>query len=305
MTGKFDRLTAGDIATDTLYAALAHVLSLAADSISAGEIEADRLAAVLARVTALTAQMADIDVARVKDLTTDTAIFQQGVGGALSVNRLAATSSMLLSSVLGELVVKGQDGKYYEIAVQADGTLATRDVTVTEGEISAAETASGRKIVETDLLVRDLNAENVAARQAEIAEIVTSALSAGQITAVEAMLATARVPQLYATAIQSLGSSIDISANDSITLAVNQAVERAGGEGAQAVSSLMRLEADGLHVGARVDGALSTAEVLVDYEGMSVAQGQTVFSRFASNFVQFGRYRIYLTTERGLAFNVV
>jgi hypothetical protein len=43
------------------------------------------------------------------------------------ITNLAVTSANLLSAMLGKLVLKGEDGKYYQIMIGADGTIQTQE----------------------------------------------------------------------------------------------------------------------------------------------------------------------------------
>lgn len=66
-----------------------------------------------------------------------------------------------------------------------------------------------------------LNATTVKASQAILATIFTESLDAGVITAGEALIASAKIPTLYVTALNAIGGSINLSANESITALVS------------------------------------------------------------------------------------
>ena len=108
--------------------------------------------------------------------------------------------------------MKGSDGKYYRVFIGADGTIQTEEVTVTDGEIEAGETGDGRQIVATTANVGSLNATTVKASQAIIGTIFTESLTAGKITANEALIASMTAPLIYTTAITALGIPLDLSA---------------------------------------------------------------------------------------------
>ena len=165
---------------------------------------------------------ADIDFSQVKDLIAGDTIITEGAAGELYIERLVATSSMLLSAVIGNLVVKGDDGEYYTIVVSSDGTLHTSMVEVSDEEIDAGRLITGKPIVEASANIRDLNAQSINSSSAIISEIFTTALTAGKITAGEALIASATIPVLYATSIKALGDSLDLSANESIKLMVSR-----------------------------------------------------------------------------------
>lgn len=304
VTGEFETVTSTNVDTKEITAALANVVQATIDRLTAGGITADTLTAAMADFVALKAKTSDVDYQRVKDLEADDAIIKNGVGDSLYMDRLSGRSSVYISSVVDDMVIKGEDSQgntaYYRIVIESDGTIRTEDITTTldASEIAAAETHDGKKIVEVEANIQEIEGDNLRYRHGLFETIVTAALDAGQINAVTAMIGTATIPELYTTSITSLANDLDFTANESITMKVNA-------ETANAMSNYIRLKADGLHVGALDNGVESTSEVLIDNTGMSVKAGGTRFSRFASNYVQFGHYRIYLTAEKGLAFSKV
>ena len=218
ITGAFDTITVNN----DLYAAYAHVLQLAAQNIAAGNIETDRLAAVLAEIVTLQAKTGDFDLATVKNLLSNALILKEGQANSMMITNLAVTSANLLSATIGELVLKGSDGGFYRVYVGADGIIHTEAVNVSLGEIEAGQTIAGNQIVETTANIRYLNAQSIKGQTAIIDEIITTALTAGKITATEALIASATIPSLYTTSIQAIGNSLDLSANESIRLIVDQ-----------------------------------------------------------------------------------
>lgn len=216
VTGAFNTL---NIDSD-LYAAFARVVQLAAESISAGNVETDRLAAVLAEIISLHAATGSFDLATVQNLLSEALILSQGQAGSMMITNLAVTSANLLNATIGELVLKGSDGRYYRVYIGANGLIHTTPETVSAGEISAGKTDAGAQIVETTANIKNLNAQSITGASAVIDTIVTTALTAGKISAAEALLASATIPALYTTAVTAIGNSLDFSAIESIKLMV-------------------------------------------------------------------------------------
>ena len=103
--------------------------------------------------------------------------------------------------------------------------------------------------------VGSLYATNLQASSAAIHSILTSALSAEKITAADAMIASATVPALYATAIQAIGDDLDLSANRSVQITVGSAVDEAEAKLGAAQSALtLRADALELEMRKKVDG---------------------------------------------------
>ncbi len=247
-------LTAESIKADDLYAAYAHMFSLAADNIAAGSVSADSLAAVMADIIHAEVDVGEFALAEVKNLLANALVLQAGQAGSMSITNLVVTQANMLNATVDNLIMPGTDGKYYQIIVGTDGALSTAEVEVTEEEIAAGQTAGGKQIVATTINAEAINGSTVTAQQAVLNTVLTQALTAGKITAVEAMLASATVPTLYATSIKALGDSIDISANQQIQLIVGSVAQ------AQGTADAAQSAADSAQEGADFATPLTGAE---------------------------------------------
>lgn len=164
-------------------------------------------------------------LAEVKNLLAEALALEQGSADSMYITNLAVTSANLLSAMLGKLVLKGEDGKYYQVMIGADGTIHTQETQPTAAEIAAGETESGQGIVDASANFADLTAQNIKGNEAIFQAILAQSLTAGKLTAGEAMIASATIPTLYAASIQALGNSMDLSANESISLIVGGNVQ--------------------------------------------------------------------------------
>ena len=169
--------------------------------------------------------MGEFDLAEVKNLLSEALALEQGTAGSMYITNLAVTSANLLSAMLGKLVLKGEDGKYYQVMIGADGSIHTQEVEPSEAEIEAGETESGQGIVDTNANFADLTAQNIKGNEGIFQAILAQSMTAGKLTAGEAMIASATIPTLYATSIQAIGNSMDLSANESISLIVGGNVQ--------------------------------------------------------------------------------
>ncbi len=291
LTAHLEKVAAEELTADALYAALAKVQALAADSITADTIQTDALAAALGRFVSLYAGTGEFDLATIQNLLSNALILQEGIADSMMITNLAVTSANLLNATIDKLVLKGSDGKYYRVFIGADGTIQTEEVTVTDGEIEAGETGDGRQIVATTANVGSLNATTVKASQAIIGTIFTESLTAGKITANEALIASMTAPLIYTTAITALGNSLDLSANESIRLTVqgvrddidevSAATETALGlaEVAQESADNAQETANGAQESANQAneraGALET-QLTLTQEGLSIVRTETI-----------------------------
>ena len=167
----------------------------------------------------------EFTLAEIKNLLAEALVLEQGSADSMYITNLAVTSANLLSAMLGKLVLKGEDGKYYQVMIGADGTIHTQEVQPSEAEIEAGETESGQGIVDTSANFADLTAQNIKGNEGIFQTILAQSLTAGKLTAGEAMIASATIPTLYATSIQAIGNSLDLSANESISLIVGGNVQ--------------------------------------------------------------------------------
>lgn len=291
VTARLQEVVADNITADELTASIVKAVSAHLDRVVAGSITTDELYAAIAKVTSLYVGTGKFDLAEIKNLLSNALILKQGIADSMMITNLAVTSANLLNATIDKLVLKGADGKYYRVFVGADGTIQTEKVTVTDGEIEAGETEEGRQIVATTANVGSLNATTIKASQAVINMIFTESLTAGKITANEALIASATIPILYTTAITALGNSLDLSANESIKLTVQgvrddvdaaaDAAETALGlaEVAQGAANSAQTAAEAAQETA--DAATETAaeiqtQLEVTKNGLSVIQTETI-----------------------------
>ena len=254
-------LSAESIETNALYAAYAHMFSLAADNIAAGSVSADSLAAVMADIIHAEVDVGEFALAEVKNLLANALVLQAGQAGSMSITNLVVTQANMLNATVDNLIMPGTDGKYYQIIVGTNGALSTAEVEVTEEEIAAGQTEGGKQIVATTINAEAINGSTVTAQQAILNTVLTQALTAGKITAAEAMLASATVPTLYATSIKALGDSIDISANQQIQLIVGSVAQAQGtANAAQSAADAAQSAADSAQEGADFATPLTGAE---------------------------------------------
>lgn len=185
----------------------------------------EELKAAIIEVLHAEIQVGTFTLAEVENLLAEALVLKKGTAESMYITNLAVTSANLLSAMLGKLVLRGEDGKYYQVMIGADGTIHTQEVQPSEAEIEAGETESGQGIVDTSANFADLTAQNIKGNEAIFQTILAQSLTAGKLTAGEAMIASATIPTLYATSIQAIGNSLDLSANESISLIVGGNVQ--------------------------------------------------------------------------------
>lgn len=199
-----------------LTSSFAEIFRLLAASIQAGDVTAEQIDAQIARLTTLTAGTGDFDLATIQNLLANALVLEKGTAGTMYINNLAVTSANILNVTLGNLVVKGEDGQYYRIAIGTDGVIRTEVETVTDGVPE-----SGGQIVETTINAETITGQTVMGNEGVFENILTAALSAGKITANEAMLASAVIPNLSVSTITAAGNSITVNAGQMFEILLN------------------------------------------------------------------------------------
>ena len=163
-----------------LSAAVANIMKL---DVSWGEI--DTLMAKIAEIADARIGTAEIDFARIRDLIADKQIITQGEAGELYIADLAVTEGNMVRLSLGQLLLKGADGGYYEVVVGDDGEVTARksDVTeaIDEGQLSGGKLIDG-SITASKLNVQDIFADNAIIRQLMAANIDVDTLFSREAT---------------------------------------------------------------------------------------------------------------------------
>ena len=224
-TAAIDKATIEAAQIHDLQAQVAKIATAAIQDATIQTAQIENLSAVVAELLHAEIKVGAFDLAEVKNLLSEALALEQGTAGSMYITNLAVTSANLLSAMLGKLVLKGEDGKYYQVMIGADGTIQTQEVQPSQGEIEAGETEGGLGIVETTANFADLTAQNIKGNEAIFQTILAQSMTAGKLTAGEAMIASATIPTLYATSIQAIGNSLDLSANESISLIVGGNVQ--------------------------------------------------------------------------------
>ena len=176
-----EKLDAGAVTADKIGANAVTAAKIDANSVSAAVVETDAFEAATADIAQAEIGSADIGFAQIKDANVEQLIAQDAVTGRYYIQKLQVDNAQMVQATVGALVIKAGDGKYYRLDFDSSGNLTPTEVTLTQGEITAGETADGRgSIIETDLTVQDLAATNLKGINALIDKITTKRLYATQ-----------------------------------------------------------------------------------------------------------------------------
>lgn len=189
VTAHINEITAQTISTDALAAAYAHLFEIVASDIEAGTVSADSLSAAMANIVTLTAGHGEFDFATIQHLVSQALNLEQGVADRVFINNLAVAYAQIVDATLNRLVIRSQEGNYYELSIDdTTGAVTTTPVAVTPAEAEAGVTTSGRNILETDITATNLQTANILATYALINRIDAARIDVAELFAQRAFI---------------------------------------------------------------------------------------------------------------------
>jgi len=326
LTARIQELVAGSVTTDELYAGIADITKATIEQADIDWANINELNAAIAQITQAKIETADIDFAHVKDLVAGTAIITEGVGGKLFISRLAVTEANMVSLTTGELVLKGQDGRFYSLSVDSNGKVITTLKQVSNDDVQDLSLNAGEKLIAGSVTAACLNATEIFADNAVIRQLIAANLDVDTLFAREAFIALLSTTKIVGdesiTIIAQRASKAfrqeeepteGVKPGDTWRIPSTGETYQAEGEPIRWVlvrddgvltkeefQHYVRIEPDGLHVGEQN----STGEVLINHDSVDVILNGRMFSSFAANYVEFGNYQLRRTADGGLAFKM-
>ncbi len=185
---------------------------------------------------------AEIDYAQIKDLSAGTALIEKGTAGKFYIVDLAVTDANMVSLTVGDLIVRGADGKLWQVKVDEKGNVTAAESTV-QGDSLADESISGGKLVENTITARELNVESIFANTAQVNELIARHMSADTFFAQEGTINALK--------------SAKIVGNQTLTMLADEL---------NRVNAVLVIDKDGTHVKA----ATGNAEVMTTPEGITM-----------------------------------
>lgn len=202
---------------------------MVADVVASGVIATDSIQATFANMVSLSAKYGSFDFETVKNLVADAMVLEKGQADYVHITNLAATYAQAVNATIGNLVILASDGKYYQLDVSADGKVSATETNVSDGEIAAGETNSGKVIVGTNITAETLGTQTLAATQALINTIDASRINVDTLTAREAFVQALTASEAFVNSlvantafIESL-STANIVGGESITIIAERA----------------------------------------------------------------------------------
>ena len=242
LTARIKELVAGSVTTDELYAGLANITKATIETAEINWASINELNAAIATLVQANIGTADIDYARIKDMITDTAIITQGVGGELYIGRLAVTEANMVSLTTGELVVKGEDGHFYAVSVDAGGNIVTTLKQLNNDDVQDLSINAGEKLIEGSVTAACLNAQEIFADNAIIRKLIAANLDVDSLFAREAFINLLRTSKIVGdksiTMLAGEVDNLDRLSNIEVIEGTFAQTERREGEGIRIYSEI-------------------------------------------------------------------
>lgn len=222
--GRIDDRTLLDGVRKVESAAKNSLDKMEAGTVTAMNVFADSLSATFGYIASLSGKYGSFDFETVKNLVAQAMVLERGQADYIHITNLAATYAQAVHATIGNLCIQSSDGGYYQLDVKPDGTVSAEPVTVTEGEIAAGQTESGKVIVGTHITAETLGTETLAATQALVNTIDAARINVAELIARDAFIQALTASQAFidrlvanAAFIQTL-STAKIVGEESITM---------------------------------------------------------------------------------------
>ena len=304
VTARIQEIVSQQITTDRLYAALAELNQAVIEHADIHWADVESLTAAVAALAQASIGTADIGWAQIKDLITGAAIITEGEAGRLMISRLAVTEANMVSLTTGELVVKGEDGRFYSVTVDAQGNVQTRLKQVTNGDVTDLSIDAGEKLIEGSVTAACLNATDIFADNAIIRQMIAQHLDVNELFAREAFLQLLRTSKIVGERTLEIVAQDASEAMDAASGA-SERVNELGGALDDCVTRreqavyLRQVAGEGVYVGFEDKPAQAFINATGSFEVL--VGGESVTS-MGNRVQKLGKLTIYQTSDDGCAF---
>lgn len=206
---------------ENLYGSYAEFIDLVAKDADIGNLDVEQVRADIADIGLANIGTAKINWAQMEMTDSDVILSREQLTGKLTVEYLNVIEANMVNLTVGELLLKGTDGKFNRIVVDEDGNVYGEAVTDVDGSFINDNTLSGTKIIENSITAREIAAGSITANEILANTITASQIASSSITS--ACLNTGEifgndgVLRLIAQS-ETVGTGLDLSKNSSITM---------------------------------------------------------------------------------------
>ena len=188
----------------------------------------NNLNATIAELSQAEIGAASIDWAQLKTMVGDHAIIAEMVNDKMYIADLAVTDANMAHLTVGELVVKGQDGKFYSVTVNGDGQITSSEKQVEYANIGA-DAIDSTKIIENSINADRLNVNQIFAKDAIVMNQIVANMNVDQLFARDGWMT-----KLTTSLIQSnFREMLNLESDTGLILRVRDAAKQAADETAE------------------------------------------------------------------------
>ena len=191
-------VTAEKLAVGAMEAQVISALTAKLGSLTAEDIQTDALAAAMAEFTVLAAGTAEFDRATVGHLVSAALNLEFGAAEQVFIKNLAVEYAQMVHAAIGNLCIKASDGNFYFIRVDEHGNVTAVPAALTDAEITAGQTDSGRPLIETNITAENLNTSNLLATYALINKIDAAKIDTDELFARKAFIEKLLTSRIFA-----------------------------------------------------------------------------------------------------------
>ena len=192
----------------------------------------------------------------------------------------------MASLSVGELLVRGTDGGFYALQIDADGTVHPERKQVGNGDVEDLSLNAGEKLIEGSITAQCLNVQQIFADEALVGAIKAANIDVAELFASDAAVGVLR--------------TYDVRSDSFLQLTVG--TER---------KTVMRLSEAGMRLGEDD----SDYNLLLDTDSLDIQQNGVTIASFAYNklwtqaaevrdSIELGNYMIRKSADGGLAFGI-
>lgn len=165
----------------TISAALADFMVANVAVLNADLANFNDLQAAMATLSNACIQNAEIDIAQIKRMSTDTAFIREQIGGKVFIDDLAVSDANIVNLAAGTIMLNNSQGKLVELYVDGNGAIQTRAASYDGDDIVNTGSMNGNRIIANTITTTELNASNIFAASGTIMNLIGDNIDCSRI----------------------------------------------------------------------------------------------------------------------------
>jgi phage minor structural protein len=214
VTAAFDDATIGQAFVQRLQGFVLDYVSGHFDELNVNWAEIETLQTILLEVV----QQATINWAKIEGVDANSLLFRLGEGGKLYVDNLAVNEGNMVSLAVGQLMIAGPDGKFYQLQPDGSGGVALVEATVGADNLPDGSLPA-TKIIDGSITGQQINFTMLLGNEAMIGAIKSAHIDADEVWGSQAFFGKVTTNHLAA----SFGHDLNLESNQAIVARVKTA----------------------------------------------------------------------------------